>query len=193
MSADVNERFLADRPPAEGDPDDPSIEDRLRNSAHRILAPREVGISPAGIIGEHLRRERRFRARRNAVLGVAVGVFIAAAAILTRADFDSQKRHASRGEQGVAPPRAEGASHDAVSADEQHAPSVKATQDEPVVGIPLFVAIGEWEGRPVVTPALYVPPHARRLDRAALTPAERMAVERLLGLDAGDGDRDTTL
>jgi hypothetical protein len=50
--------------------------------------------------------------------------------------------------------------------------------------------VGEWNGRPIVAPVVYVPPHARRIEHASLTKSECSAVERLLKLTSTtQGDR----
>jgi hypothetical protein len=165
-----------------------AIEETLRVSARRIHAAGPTAASSSSILNLHVQRERRARMRRNAAATMAASAVIVAAVMLVRAPSPGGDQFGSSVPVNGLRNRAEQSPR--TLADDKFAPAETLVDpSETAVAIPIFVSLGQWEGRPLVTPALYVPPHARRIDRASLTDAERKAAERLLGLDgpaAGD-------
>jgi hypothetical protein len=165
-----------------------AIEESLRVSARRIYAAGPAAASPSSILNLHVQRERRARVLRNSAAAMAASAVIVAAVMLVRAPSPGGDQFGSSLPVNGLRNRAEQSPR--TLADDKFAPAETLVDpSEAAVAIPVFVSLGQWQGRPLVTPAIYVPPHARRIDRASLTDAERRAAERLLGLDgASAGD-----
>jgi hypothetical protein len=176
-------------------PEQSTIEARLKSEARRIFSGERIGSAAAKVLAEHGRRQRRRQARRQVATGLAAATVLVAVFAMWWQDGDGT-RHAAIGDRvwsrndRVAPKQPDGA-----AAGGTRAGAIELDWEADAVAIPLLVTVGQWQGRPLVAPAVYVPPRARRVDHASLSTAERAAAERLLNVTdtPRDDGHDVTL
>ena len=172
-----------------------TIEDQLSAQARGIFAAQPVDSAAETILAEHARRNRRRRTRRNAAAGLAAGVLLTViVSVPLGHNQDAAPQKSAREARAAATTEPTSMEGQMLLARLREA-ALRDAGGEGAVAIPLLVTVGEWNGRPVVAPVVYVPPHARRIEHASLTKSERSAVERLLKLTSTtQGDRpDVTL
>ena len=165
------------------------LEDRLAAEARRLLTDNDSGPRPPALFGESRRRDRRRRLVRKWCAAAAIA-FIGLAAVTARhwrgnpndvrAHVLSNVRPVEpeiRAGEGAAAAPAGGQAVDIATADGE--PGLR-----PIIAIPILFGAPADGGELVYAAGWYVPEQVEPIDDLELSPAERDAVWRLLGVES---------